>query len=143
MANSNPENQFGKDKQPRKRRGKAERTKIIEAMQRQSKTEEDFYDYLVTRAFNPEDNFGAPELLKRLYPIPKATLPLVEFEFDDKATPAIQAAQIMKASSDGKVAPDVANMFISSIASMLKIEEVTEIQKRLEEIEKLMGVNNG
>jgi len=142
MANSNPENKFGKDKQPKNRRGKAERTKILEAMKRQSRTEDSFYDYLVTRAFNPEDTFGAPELLKRLYPIPKATLPLVEFEFDENAIPAVQASQIMKASSMGKIAPDVANTFISSIASMLKIEEVTEIKKEIEQIKEKLGLSD-
>jgi len=135
MGNKNPKNQFGKDKQPVKRRGKAERTKIIEAMARQSKTEEDFYDYLVTRAFNPEDNFGAPELLKRLYPIPKATLPMVEFDFDEKASLSVQASQIMKASSSGKIAPDVAGTFIASIASMLKITEITDLEERIKALE--------
>ena len=135
MGNKNPDNQFGKDKQPHKRRGKAERTKIIEAMARQSKTEEDFYDYLVTRAFNPEDNFGAPELLKRLYPIPKATLPMVEFEFDESASLSVQASQIMKASSSGKIAPDVAGTFIASIASMLKITEITDLEERIKALE--------
>lgn len=142
MANNNPENQFGKDKQPKNRRGKAERTKILEAMARQSKTEEEFYDYLVTRAFNPEDNFGAPELLKRLYPIPKATMPMVDFEFDENASPNVQASQVMKAVSDGLIAPDSGQMFISSIASMLKIEEVTEIKDRLDKIEEALNGNS-
>lgn len=137
MANKNPDNKFNEDNQPRKRRGKAERTKILAAMERQSKTEEDFYDYLVTRAFNPEDTFGAPELLKRLYPIPKATLPMVEFEFDESATMAKQAAQIMKAASDGLLAPDVANVFVGSIASMLKITEVTDLEDRIKNLEDL------
>lgn len=135
MGNKNPENQFGKDKQPTKRRGKAERTKIIEAMARQSKTEEDFYDYLVTRAFNPEDNFGAPELLKRLYPIPKATLPMVEFEFDESAPLPVQASQIMKASSSGKIAPDVAGTYLGAISSMLVIQEKTDLEERIKALE--------
>ena len=47
---------FGKGKQPSKRRGKSERTKILEAMSRAGKTEEGFYDELVARAENPDDN---------------------------------------------------------------------------------------
>lgn len=133
--NNNPNNQFGKENQPRKRRGKAERTKIIDALKRVHKTEEDFYDYLVGRAFNPEDTFGAPELLKRLYPIPKATLPMVDFPFDESASLSVQASQIMKAASDGLLAPDVANVFVTSISSMLKITEVTELEDRIKALE--------
>lgn len=134
--------QFSKDYQP-KGRGKAQRTKILEAMQRAGQTEEGFYDLLVQRAFNPEDNFAFKELLGRFYPIPKQTLPLIEFDFDPTATPSLQAAQIMDASAKGVIPPDVASTFISSIASMLKIEEVTELQKRLEAIEKALGADNG
>lgn len=129
--------EFNSDNQPatRRGRGKSQRTLIIEALERQSTTIESFYDQLVTRALNPEDNFALSEVLKRIAPIHKSTLPPISFEFDESATPALQASQIMKASADGKVPPDVANMFISSIASMLKIDEVTELQKRLEAIE--------
>lgn len=139
MANRDPKNQFGKDSQPIKRRGKSERTKILEAMKRQSKSEECFYDYLVKRAFNPEDTFGAPELLKRLAPLPKATLPLVEFEFDESLTPAKQGAQVLKAAALKQIPPDVAQSFIASIASMLKIDEITQIKDEIEEIKRLMG----
>ncbi|WP_094752686.1 hypothetical protein [Psychromonas sp. CD1] len=40
------------------------------------------------------------------------------------------------------IAPDVANIFINSIASMLKIDEVTELQRRLASIEESLGVGN-
>lgn len=142
MANNNPKNQFGKDKQPKNRRGKAERTKILEAMARQSKTEEEFYDYLVTRAFNPEDNFGAPELLKRLYPIPKATLPLCEFNFNPEGTPAQKATDILNAVSNGEIPADIGLSLISSMASVLKIEEVTEFKDRLDKIEEALNGNS-
>ena len=143
MANRDPKNQFDKDSQPRKRRGKSERTKILEAMERKGKSEEGFYDYLVARAFNPEDAFGAPELLKRIAPLPKATLPLVEFDFDASATPSIQGSQVLKAAASKRIPPDVAQSFIASIASMLKIDEITAIKDEIEEIKRLMEENNG
>lgn len=133
---------FSKDYQP-KGRGKSERTKILEAMKSEGTSEEEFYQLLVRRALNPEDNFGAPELLKRMAPLAKATLPLVEFPFDEDAKPSSQAAQILDAASNGMIPPDVAQSFISSVSSMLKIDEVTELQKRLEAIEQSLGVNNG
>ena len=73
----------------------------------------------------------------------KPTMPTIEFDFKAGSTPSEQAAQILKETSKGKIAPDVAQLFINSIASMMKIEEVTEIAERLEEIEKMMGVTGG
>ncbi len=134
---------FDKERQPRKRRGPSERTKIMAAMERKSKDEEGFYDLLVQRAFNPEDNFAFKELLTRLYPIPKQTMPMIEFEFNEEADPHVQASQIMKAASSGHIPPDVAGAFISSIASMLKIEEITKIKDEIEEIKRLMGESDG
>lgn len=136
---------FTSELQPtgRRPRGKAERTKILDAMKRESKSEEDFYDLLVRRAFNPDDSFGAPELLKRLAPLSKATMPLVEFDFDSSATPSEQASQILDAAASGQIPPDIAQTFINAIASMLKIDEITELQKRLESIEEQLEVNCG
>ena len=105
-------------------------------MERQAKTEDGFYDLLIKRAFNPEDTFGMGEVLKRIAPIPKATFPNVEFELTAK-TPSEQSAQIMKAVSDGKIAPDVGSMLITSMASMLKIKEVTELEDRIKHLESL------
>lgn len=136
--------QFDETNQPKERkpRGKSERTKILEAMKREGKSEEGFYDLMVRKAHDTEDNFSFGEMLKRLSPIPKQTLPKVEFEFDDKAIPAVQAAQVLKASSSGLIAPDIANQFITSIASMLKIEEVTLIRKEIDEIKSILDERN-
>lgn len=136
---------FSSENQPKERRGrgKAERTRILEALERESQTEEGFYDELIRRAFNPDDNFAFKEVIQRLSPLKRATMPTVEFEFDEEALPHIKASQVMKATADGIIPPDVANMFVSSIASMMKIEEVTELSRRLSEIEKALGVDNG
>ena len=69
-------------------------------------------------------------------------MPMVDFEFDENASPNVQASQVMKAVSDGLIAPDSGQMFISSIASMLKIEEVTEIKDRLDKIEEALNGNS-
>ena len=112
-------------------------------MERVSESEESFYEMLVKRAYDPDDSFGASEILKRISPQKRATMPVIEFDFDDKAEPHIQAAQVMKATSEGLIPPDIANMFVSSISSMMKIEEVTDMSRRLEEIEASLGVGNG
>ena len=73
----------------------------------------------------------------------KPTIPTIEFNFEPGATPAQQASQILEETSKGKISPDVAQLFINSIASMMKIEEVTEISERLEEMERMMGLTDG
>lgn len=116
-------------------RGKSDRTKILDAMKRQGKTEGGFYDLLIDKAFNVEDNFTFNELLKRLSPISKAVAPMIEFNFPDKAVPHKQAIAVMKAISDGKIPPDMGSLFIASIQSTLKIQELTDFEERLKAIE--------
>lgn len=135
MAKS--ETSFSKDKQPAKGRGKAERTKILEAMERAGKTEDGFYDLLMERAFNLEDNFTFKELLVRISPIPKSVAPMVEFDFDATLKPHAQAVQVLDAAAKGKIPSDIAHMFITSISAMLNIQEKTDFEDRLEAIEAL------
>ena len=130
---------FDKDKQPktRKPRGKSERTKILEAMKRAGTTENDFYDSLLERSLNKEDTFGFKEMLNRMSPIPKAVAPLYEFTFNEKGTPHKQAMQVLAAMSKGKIPSDIGALFITGIQSMLKIQEVTDIDDRLKAMEEL------
>ena len=128
---------FDKENQPktRKPRGKSERTKILEAMERAGKTEDDFYDSLLTRSLNVEDNFGFKEMLNRMSPIPKAVAPLYEFKFNESGTPYEKSCQVLKAMADGKIPSDIGSLFINGIQSMLKIQEVTELERMIKELE--------
>jgi len=128
---------FTKETQPKSRRprGQSERTKILEAMKRAGQTEEAFYDLLVERATNEDDNFAFKELLARLSPIPKSVSPLVEFDFPKEAKPHIKAAYVLEAVSKGKIPSDIGSMFIQSIKTKLDIEEHTELTERVERIE--------
>tara|TARA_R110002096_G_scaffold218076_2_gene406221 strand:- start:295 stop:717 length:423 start_codon:yes stop_codon:yes gene_type:complete len=130
---------FGKDKQPIKGRGKSERNKILDAMKRAGKNEDDFYDLLVTKATNPEDTFTFKELLSRLSPIPKAVTPLVTFDFPKDAKPHVQAAYVLDAVSTGVIPSDIGNMFIQSIKSMIDIEEYTDLKERIEKLEAVLN----
>jgi len=119
----------------KKKRGKSERTKILEAMERTGKTESGFYDLLVERAHNPDDNFSYGELLKRLSPIQKAVMPHYDFELDKNLDHHKQAQQVIDAISKGDIPADVGTMIIGSITNMLKIKEVTDFENRLKAIE--------
>ncbi len=136
MANNTPtKTSFNKDNQPKKGRGKSERTKILDAMKRQAKTEDGFYDELITRAFNPDDNFTFKEVLARMSPIPKAVTPLYEFEFDESGSPYTKSCQIVKAIALGKIPADIGAAVINAIQATIKIQEVTDIDERLKVME--------
>ena len=128
---------FDKEVQPKDRRprGKSERTKILDAMRELGRTEDGFYQHLVTKAHDPKDKFAFKELLSRLSPVPKAVNPLYEFPFDIDGSPHKQALQIIDAISDGKLPSDVGNIIITSISSMLNIQEKTDFEERLKAIE--------
>ncbi|AUR81881.1 hypothetical protein NVP1016O_01, partial [Vibrio phage 1.016.O._10N.286.46.A11] len=145
---SRKDGQFSSDKQPtqRKARGKAERTKLLDALKRKGQSEDSFYDEMLDRAFNKEDP-ASPALLKevisRLYPTSKATLPTVEFDFDENGTAAQKAAQILKAASEGIIPPDVANTFIAAISNTLKIDEMSDLRADVEEIKAILNATAG
>ena len=129
------ETRFSGDNQPNRRRGKSERTKILESMKRVGKTEEGFYDLLVERAHNVEDQFSYAELLKRLSPIQKSVMPIYQFELNTKLDHHQQAQQVISAISSGEIPADVGSMLIGSITNMLKIKEVTDFENRLKALE--------
>ncbi len=131
------ETRFSKDNQPKNRRGKSERTKLLEAFKRKNKKPEDFYDSMVDLAFSSEDNFARSEVFKRMYPVAKATMPTSEWEFPVDGTPLEKASAIYMAISNGDLAPDIGLALISSLTNLVKIEEVTEIRDRLDVLERL------
>lgn len=143
---------FTSENQPeeRKPRGKGKRTQMLEAIRESVEGgEKEFLKKVVSIALGNdggEDAKPNPQLLtlvlQRIEPPLKSTMPLIEFEFDESATPSFQASQVMRAVSDGVIAPDVGQLFIGSIASMLKIEEVTEIKRDLEEIKEKLGLSD-
>lgn len=134
---------FTSDNQPPNRpgRGKSERNKILEAMERAGKTEEGFYDLLIKKAMDNDDSFTLKELMTRLSPIPKSVSPLVNFEFPKDASPHKQAVCVLSAVSEGIIPSDIGNMFIQSIKSLIDIEEYTDLKDRIDAIERGLGVN--
>jgi len=132
---------FDSKNQPKERkpRGKSERTKILEAMKRQSRTEEAFYDELITRAFNPDDNFTFKELLNRMSPVAKAVNPLYNFDLPKNSKPHEKAAFVLDAIATGMIPSDVGNICIQAIKAMIDIEEYTDLKDRIEKLEKALA----
>jgi hypothetical protein len=134
---------FTSENQPQKGRGKSERTKILDAMKRQGRGEEGFYDVLVARAFDPEDNFAYKELLQRIAPLRKAVMPDIEFELDLKASPQEKAAQILNAVSQAIIPPDIGMGLINAIRNVIDIEANTELKERIEKLEAMINGSAG
>lgn len=133
-------------------RGMSNKNRIIEAMKAESfeglgetstrdECEIAFFRKVIKKASDAEDkDSGAMITLlgNKGWSNMKPTLGNVEFDFDAKATPSQQASQVMEAAAKGELAPDIANMFVSSIASMLKIEEVTALRDEVDEIKAIL-----
>lgn len=135
---------FSTENQPaagRKGRGKSERTKLIDALKRNSKSEEDFYNMLIKRAFNPEDGFALKEVLQRMYPLKKAVAPNIEWDYSDGDSAYQSSLKIVTATAKGEIPPDVCKMMIDSISSMMKIEEITDLKGRIKNLESSVGIN--
>lgn len=134
--------EFSSENQPeeRKPRGKGKKSLMLEAIRSVCENEQEFLRQVVVLGLGDGAELPAnPALLSlvlnRIEPPLKATSPMVSFEFNDKAKPHEQATQVLKAVADGSIAPDIGHMFVTSISSMLKIQEITDIDERLKKME--------
>jgi hypothetical protein len=129
---------FTSESQPANRKsGPNIKAKIVAALGRANMSEDDFLDLLIEKAISDGGVF-LQEVLKRYSPIPKQTHEPITIEWPIDGTPAQKADAVLKAMSDGQMSPDVGAIFIEAISKSLGIEEVTELAKRLEAIEKLL-----
>lgn len=134
-------------------RGKSKKNLILDMLKAKSmldlkkkstneEAEQAFFHHVAESAFNLEDN-NRGMCLKLLadkgWASVKPSSELIEFDFDDKALPHIQAAQVMSAAAKGLIPPDIANTFIQSIKSMIDIEEFTNLKDRIMALEKLIN----
>jgi hypothetical protein len=148
-----PKHEYSKDKQPkpeeRKPRGKSKKTLMLDALRSHCKTGDEKEYLMAVIAASLGDPLADPPVLpnpalmaivmNRIEPPLKSTSPMVEFEFNVNSSPSEQASQVMAAAALGTIPPDIANLFVSSIASMLKIDEVTELQRRIDALEKVIN----
>ena len=79
---------------------------------------------------------AARTLLERVLPAVKAeALPVVLPAVAAAATATEQAALIVKAVASGELAPDVAGQLLSGIGQAVRIHEVDELERRIQELE--------
>ncbi|VVE07257.1 hypothetical protein PTE31013_02454 [Pandoraea terrigena] len=113
---------------------------LIDALKREAGlSEAEFYRLVVSRAVNEKDGTLTRELLARLQPVPKPTLPDVRFSIPASASPVDKVVAIIDAVADGKCPPDVGDMMIGMIKNMLDIYNVTELADKVKAIEERLG----
>jgi hypothetical protein len=126
-------------------RGKGKKSMMLAAIREVCGSEQEFLAHVVKAGIGDMHNDIAPNptlltlALNRIEPPLKAIAPMVEFDFDPKAKPHEQASQILKAVSNSYIAPDIGQMFIASIKSMIDIEEYTDLKNRIEKLEKVLA----
>lgn len=132
---------YSSENQPKQRkpRGPDRRTLLLNAISDVTgKDENAFYSEVVRRAMNPEDPASAQlmkEVLGRMYPASRPTMPVIEFAFRKAGTPPEKVEDISNAVADGILPADVAKLMVDIIKSGLDIIEITDLADRLERLE--------
>lgn len=140
MPSKNPATQFSKDRQPARRRGKDVRTKMLDAIKKETgQNEAAFYQSIAKKAVTNGDVVLMKELLMRVAPISRPVSPDVHFDYPEDGTPVEQVDAIMKAVSLGKVPADVAKTLVDMIRAKLDVLEISELADRLATIEKQLA----
>ncbi len=74
-------------------------------------------------------------VLERLVPPIRAKAEVVKFELDADASLTDTAKQILTAIAAGQIAPDTGRMLIDGVASLSRIQEVTDLAARIDYLE--------
>lgn len=116
------------------------RTKLLSALKKNSSSEEDFYECMVSRALDPKDPSSAmlaKEVMNRLYPQDKATAPLIQIDFEN-SDPVHQIDTVINAVGDGVIPSDIGQTIIGMIKDKMAVMEVTELAERLARLERIL-----
>jgi hypothetical protein len=139
---------FDSENQPSKRRGKAFKTKMFEAIKAKALLEtspnssnEDveaaFIQLMVTKAFTEDDGNMLVHLLSRAFPPLKQSMDTVNFNLDPDSSPSEKAQAVLVAVAQGEIPPDVGTMLINASKAALDIEALTELKERIDKLERV------
>lgn len=144
---------FTSENQP-KGRGRSFKNKLLEVIKSESlagvsindgdeTAEKKFIAAVAKRAFDSEDaqsHILLKELLSKSYTTLKPTMPLVDFDLEEGATPIQKAEAILQAVSMGCIPPDVGAMLISAAKAVIDIELGTDLKERIQALEEKIGL---
>lgn len=141
MANSAPTKTTLKKGDNLPARGKGKKSLMLEAIRAVCVDEQEFLKQVVTIGLGDAANEISPNptlltlVLNRIEPPLKSVTPTYKFDFDPEADLHKQAKQVLDAMAKGEIPSDVGQLFITSISSMLNIQEKTDFEERLKAIE--------
>lgn len=149
--------EFTSDNQPeeRKPRGRGKKSLMLEAIREVCTDEQEFLKQMVAIGIGGMTKVSPPDakkedeefeyknpnpmllslVLNRIEPPLKSVSPTYEFDFDPEGDHHKQAKQVLDAMAKGKIPSDIGQLFITSISSMLNIQEKTDFEERLKAIE--------
>jgi hypothetical protein len=135
---------FTSENQPavRNTRGKGWRTLILEEFEKKGLSENAFIEYVISRALDKADAQSGKllgDLISRLDPAPKSTAPLVTFEFPAGGSMVEKIDAIIKATSEGTLPADLAQMIAGMLKTRMDIQDITELAVRLDKLEKVLA----
>ena len=135
---------FTSENQPavRNTRGKGWRNLILEEFEKKGLSENAFIEYVISRALDPSDTQSGKllgDLISRLDPAPKSTAPLVTFEFPASGSMVEKIDAIIKATSEGTLPADLAQMIAGMLKTRMDIQDITELAVRLDKLEKVLA----
>lgn len=140
------------------KRGKNKRTLMLEALFEEVRDENGdpmdnpeqaqaaYLRLLVRRSMVVADKASATlakEVLDRLIPVDKATMPTYEIDFPAESSASDRIDAITKAVAEGRVPPDVGKMMVDMVSSAVKIGEIAEMTERLARLEEMLAALEG
>lgn len=144
--------EFSEERQPSKRRGKSGKTLVLEGIKAaiplcedQEQAQTLYFKEVAKRAFNMDDKDSAM-LLKWMgdkgWASLKAVLEPVSFPYPESGTRLEKADAVLNAMAKGDIPADVGALFLRANDDVSGIEADDVFRKRLEEIEKKLGLIN-
>ncbi|GAB1410298.1 hypothetical protein MASR1M90_14520 [Desulfovibrionales bacterium] len=97
----------------------------------------DIVQAMINNALNG-DTAAQRALLDKIIPNVKSVAPNVSLDLGADKSLVQKAEKILHAVASGEVAPDVGAVLVQAVGGLAKIAEITELEQRLENLEKVM-----
>lgn len=127
------------DAEDRLPRGKGKRTLMLEAIEAECGSKDEFFKKILRMGFGNKENPPIPmllaEALRRIEPPLKPSGEKIVLPFTPNSTHEEKALTVLSAVSNGDISPDTGQVVIGMIKDTIAITESTELIKRLEAIE--------
>ena len=133
--------QFSAENQPKNKRGIGRKRKVLQAIKDHGMDEPQFLRTVVANALEG-DQKCMEYVLRILFPNQKPMLPSFSLDVDKKLKPHQQLQVVRQAVTDGIIQVDIADAYAGLVLKELQAKQVGELEDRLLEVEKSLGLGN-